>query len=295
MFYKEGVKDRFESEGLQVMTLKTETLHFFFKLLYQESGLVLDDSKQYLIESRLEPIAIQEGFASIDALGYKLMQKTDVPLRQKVVEAMTTNETSFFRDQKPFECLRDEIFPELLKTKAAQKRIRIWCAACSTGQEPYSIAMLLCEMASAFEGWQIEIVASDISEPVLLKARSGRYSQHEVQRGLPTPFLLRYFEKSNGMWAIRDQLKKFVSFRKINLLSDFSSIDAMDVIFLRNILIYFDKKTKQGVLMRMTNILSPSGIFLIGASESLIGMETKLVFMGSKGRNYYKMGSHDQI
>ena len=148
--------------------------------------MVLDESKQYLVETRLEPVAAQEGFLSIDALGNALRQKGDPLLRQKVVDAMTTNETSFFRDQKPFTSLKEEILPELMNTKA-DKKIRIWCAASSSGQEPYSIAMILSDMAEELKGWRVRILATDISEPILNQARKGVYSQHEVQRGLPMP------------------------------------------------------------------------------------------------------------
>ncbi len=270
------------------MALKLEILDYFYKLLRKESGLVLDASKQYLIETRLEPIVMHEGFTSIEALGRKLMHNDDTLLRQKVVDAMTTNETSFFRDQKPFDILKSEILPEILKAKEDEKRIRIWCAASSTGQEPYSIGILLNEMARALRGWDIEIIATDISEPVLKKARIGMYSLYEVQRGLPPHYLDKYFEKSNGMWCIHDAVRKLVSFRKINLLSDFGALGTMDIIFCRNILIYFDKETKERVLDRMRNLLSPSGYVLLGASETLLGMESKFVGVGSTGRHFYK-------
>ncbi|MBN4053206.1 protein-glutamate O-methyltransferase CheR [bacterium AH-315-L15] len=264
------------------------TLEFFFQLLHRESGLVLDESKQYLIETRLEPLAVQEGFASIEALGKALKQNTNPLLRQKVVDAMTTNETSFFRDRRPFDAMKEEILPTLIKAKAENKKIRIWCAASSSGQEPYSIAMLLCEMGIELKGWHVRILATDIADTVLKKARSGTYSQHEIQRGLPTPYLLRYFDQKNSMWVIRDSVKKFIEFRQINLLSSFSSIGPVDVIFCRNILIYFDKKTKEDVLNRMADVLSPSGILFMGISETLIGMGTRLVCIGGKQGSYYK-------
>ncbi|MBN4054176.1 protein-glutamate O-methyltransferase CheR [Nitrospira defluvii] len=269
------------------MILTKGTLEFFFQLLHKESGLVLDESKQYLIETRLEPIAAQEGFLSIDALGSVLKHRNDPLLRQKVVDAMTTNETSFFRDQKPFTSLKEEILPELMNTKA-DKKIRIWCAASSSGQEPYSIAMILCDMAKALAGWQVRILATDISEPILSRAREGVYSQHEVQRGLPMPYLLRYFEQVDSMWALKASVKEFVEFQKLNLLSKFSSMGTVDVIFCRNILIYFDKETKEDILNRMAEVLSPTGVLFLGAAETLVGMGTKLVSIGTKMGVHYK-------
>lgn len=275
-------------ENKEKESLRTGTLQFFFELLHKESGLVLDASKQYLIETRLAPIAIQEGFSSIEGLCRKLMQNDNPFLKEKVVDAMTTNETSFFRDQTPFLHLKDDVLPALLKRKAADKRIRIWSAASSSGQEPYSIALLLCDIASDLSGWEIEVIATDISERILNKARLGIYSQYEVQRGLSVSYLERYFDKTNGAWRIKDKVKAFVSFKKVNLLSDFSSIGIVDVIFCRNILIYFDKSTKSCVLQRMMKRLAPSGYLFLGGAETLLGFESQFDCNGNKGGHYYR-------
>lgn len=227
------------------MVLSKDILEFFFDLLYRESGLVLDESKTYLLEARLEPLAIQEGFPSIAVLGQNMMRRPNSILRQKVVDAMTTNETSFFRDMTPFTIMKETILPELLKTNQASKKIRIWCAASSTGQEPYSLAMGLAEMSPKLLGWDVKIMASDICERVLMKARAGIYSQHEVQRGLPMPLLIRFFEQSGTNWKIKADVKRYVEYQKLNLLTSFSRIGPFDVIFCRNILIYFDAVTKK--------------------------------------------------
>ncbi len=271
--------------------LTQEILKFFFDLLYRESGLVLDESKKYLIEARLEPLAVQEGFPTIAVLGQNMMRRPNPILRQKVVDAMTTNETSFFRDQTPFTIMKETILPELIKRKAAQRRIRIWCAASSTGQEPYSIAMGLSEMKSGLFGWDVNIMASDICERVLAKARAGIYSQHEVQRGLPTPLLIQFFEQSGVNWKIKEDVKKYVDYRKLNLLTGISGIGPFDVIFCRNILIYFDDITKKKVLDQMVRVLAPGGVLFLGGSETLLRTVTRMTRVGMSRGSYYKMAA----
>ncbi|MFQ5597161.1 MAG: CheR family methyltransferase [Nitrospiria bacterium] len=265
-----------------------QTLEFFFKLLKNESGLVLDASKKYLLETRLEPIVAQEGFSSIEDLGVHLMEKRDPILREKVVDATTTNETSFFRDKHPFETLKEVILPALIKTNKRTRQLRIWCAASSTGQEPYSIAMFLSDMAMQFRGWDIQILATDISDRVLKKAEEGMYSQHEIQRGLPTPYLLRYFDKLGMRWKIKDAVKRMVTFKKLNLLSNFSSIGLVDIIFCRNILIYLDRKTKHNVVKRMTQLLSAEGVLFLGSTEMLLDFGDRLICVGSRRSRYFQ-------
>ncbi len=268
--------------------VSNDILQFFFSLLYQESGLLLDESKRYLIETRLEPVAAQEGFASIDALGKKLMERNDALLRQTVVDAMTTNETSFFRDKSHFEILRDEIIPRLIQSNEKTKKIRIWCAACSTGQEPYSIGIHLKEIGVKLKDWDIQILATDISEPVLSQARLGVYSQHEVQRGLSAPQLLRYFSKEGLAWKISSEIRNMVQFRKLNLLADLSSVGTSDIIFCRNILIYFDLKTKKNVINKLFDLLNLGGSLFLGGSEAFMGIKTSLVRVEAKKACYYK-------
>ncbi len=271
--------------------LTQEILKFFFDLLYRESGLVLDESKKYLIEARLEPLAVQEGFPTIAALGQNMIRRPNPVLRQKVVDAMTTNETSFFRDQTPFTIMKETVLPELIKRKSGQRMIRIWCAASSTGQEPYSIAMGLSEMGPKLFGWDVKIMASDICEKVLNKARMGVYSQHEVQRGLPMPMLIRFFEQSGTNWKIKADVKKYVEYRKLNLLTGISKIGPFDVIFCRNILIYFDEMTKKKVLDQMVRVLTPGGILFLGGSETLLRTVTSMTRVGMSRGSYYKMAS----
>ncbi len=244
--------------------------------LHRSSGLLMEPSKRYLVESRVMPIVRRERLSSLDEL-VALLQKGQSPkLAKDVVEAMTINETYFFRDKTPFDQFRAVILPHLLAGRAAERRIRIWSAAASTGQEAYSLAMILEDFAAKLAGWKIEIIGTDLAEGVLDKARKGIYSQFEVQRGLPTPYLLRHFNQIGDAWQISEPLRNKISFRHLNLLSDFSSLGRFDAILCRNVLIYFDALRKTDILTRMTRQLAPDGILMLGASESLIGLKTDL-------------------
>jgi chemotaxis protein methyltransferase CheR len=242
------------------------------KLLRERSGLVLSADKQYLVESRLLPLARKIGAAHLADLVVRLKAPGAEPLIVDVVEAMTTNESFFFRDKIPFEHFREHMLPSLLKARAAQRRLRIWCAAASTGQEPYSLAMILKEMALQVAGWRIEIIATDLSNEVLEKARAGLYSQFEVQRGLPIQMLMKYFSQAGETWQISPEIKAMVQYRPLNLLSDFAHLGGFDVVFCRNVLIYFDQETKIGVLERVARITEPDGFLVLGAAETVVGL-----------------------
>jgi chemotaxis protein methyltransferase CheR len=241
------------------------------KLLKQRSGLTLSAEKQYLVESRLMPLAQRAGLADLAALVRKLRSGDEAAIVD-VVEAMTTNETFFFRDKIPFEHFRTFIMPSLLATRARHKRIRIWCAAASTGQEPYSFAMALKEMGRQIEDFRIEIVATDISLEVLEKAKAGIYSQFEVQRGLPIHMLLKYFTQSGEMWQLSPDIRAMVQFRPLNLLADFSKNGIFDLVVCRNVLIYFDQETKIDVIDRLARVVAPDGHLILGAAETTIGL-----------------------
>ena len=223
------------------------------KLLKDHSGLDLSADKQYLIESRLLPLSRKSGLPGISELVQK-MKAGSPALVAQVVEAMTTNETFFFRDKVPFDHFRDSIMPEILKARAARKSIRIWCAAGSTGQEPYSLAMCLKEMSAALAGWRVEIIATDLSQEVLEKSKAGIYSQFEVQRGLPIQLLVKYFKQNGELWQINPEIRAMVQHRQLNLLHDFSQLGTFDVIFCRNVLIYFDQDTKINIFDRLARI-----------------------------------------
>ena len=241
------------------------------KFLKERSGLDLSPDKQYLVESRLLPLARKASLPGISDLVLKI-RNGDGRLATDVVEAMTTNETFFFRDRIPFDHLRDSIVPGLIKARAARKSLRIWSAASSTGQEPYSIAMCLKEMGAALVGWRIEIVATDLSQDVLEKCKTGIYSQFEVQRGLPIQLLMKYFTQSSDVWQLNADVRSMVQFRQLNLLQDFSHLGTFDVIFCRNVLIYFDQDTKAMIFERLAKGLEADGTLLLGAAESVVGI-----------------------
>ena len=241
------------------------------KLLKDQSGLDLSADKQYLIESRLMPLSRKAGLAGIPELVQK-MKAGSTSLVAQVVEAMTTNETFFFRDKIPFDHFRQSIMPEIMKVRAARKSIRIWCAAGSTGQEPYSLAMCLKEMDSQLAGWRVEIIATDLSQEVLEKSKTGLYSQFEVQRGLPIQLLVKYFKQNGEFWQINPDIRAMVQHRQLNLLQDFSHLSTFDVIFCRNVLIYFDQDTKINIFSRLCKIMEPDGFLVLGAAETVVGL-----------------------
>ena len=243
---------------------------FLRKLLRERSGLDLSADTQYLVESRLIPLARRAGLPGIAELVAKVKSGSD-GLTSEVVEAMTTNETFFFRDKIPFDHLRETILPALLQARASRRSLRIWSAACSTGQEPYSIAMCVREFA-ALAGWRIEIVATDLSQGVLEKARAGIFSQFEVQRGLPIQMLVKYFTQVGELWQLNANIRGMVQHRQLNLLQDFSHLGTFDVVFCRNVLIYFDQDTKAGIFERVAKVLEPDGVLVLGAAESVVGI-----------------------
>jgi chemotaxis protein methyltransferase CheR len=241
------------------------------KLLKERSGLDLSADKQYLVESRLVPLARRVGLAGIAELVQKMKGGADA-LIVDVVEAMTTNETFFFRDKIPFDHMRETVLPLLTKARANRRSLRIWSAASSTGQEPYSIAMLLKETGQALAGWRTEIVASDLSQGVLEKSKAGLFSQFEVQRGLPIQLLVKYFTQVGELWQLNADIRGMVQHRQLNLLQDFSQVGMFDVIFCRNVLIYFDQDTKAAVFERLVKQLEPDGMLMLGAAESVVGI-----------------------
>lgn len=242
------------------------------QFLKARSGLVLSNEKQYLIESRLLPVARKAGLQSIAALVAKLKEPRETALAEAVVEAMTTNESFFYRDKTPFEHFTQVMMPELIKSRASQKKIRIWCAAASTGQEPYTLAMCLKEMEPRIAGWRIEIIGTDISNEVLDRAKAGTYTQFEVQRGLPIQMLLKYFTQAGESWTIAPQLRSMVQWKKFNLLESFASLGQFDIVFCRNVLIYFDQQTKVDILGRISKIMAPDGYLVLGAAETVVGL-----------------------
>jgi chemotaxis protein methyltransferase CheR len=238
-------------------------------LLKRRSGLMLGADKQYLVESRLGPLIRKGGHGSITGIVQKMMCGDEAVIVE-VVEAMTTNETYFFRDRVPFDHFRDLVLPELLQSRQARRSLRIWCAGSSTGQEPYSLAIYLKQ--ADLTNWRIEIVAADISREAVERARTGLFTQFEVQRGLPIQMLMRYFSQEGDFWRIDDELREMVQHRQLNLIDDFSDLGTFDLIYCRNVLIYFDRATKQNIFARLHSALEPDGFLALGSAETVFGL-----------------------
>lgn len=240
--------------------------------LKERSGLVLAAEKQYLAESRLLPVARRHGMSTLAELIARLKTRAHPTLAGEVVDAMTTNETFFFRDKLPFDQVRDSVLPALLAARAREKRIRIWCTAASTGQEPYSLAMILKAMGAALDGFRVDILATDLVADVIERAKAGIYSQFEVQRGLPIQLLLKHFTQVGEAWQIAPDVRAMVQFRPLNLLSDFTPLGRFDLVFCRNVLIYFDQAAKVQVLERIARQMPDDGYLVLGAAETVIGL-----------------------
>jgi chemotaxis protein methyltransferase CheR len=249
------------------VTLDPSAFERIRKLVYERTAIVLDPGKEYLVESRLMPIARVHGHVDVNDL-CKRLDGASAALIAEVVEAMTTNETSFFRDHHPFEALKKTILPELLALRAQQRKLRVWCAACSSGQEPYSLAILLAESFPQLASWDVRIDATDVAKAVLARARAGRYRQIEVNRGLSSGLLLKYFNRDGLEWEVKPELKRLVRFQELNLIERWPALERYDLILLRNVLIYFDQQTKQTILAKMRGQLAGDGYLLLGGSET---------------------------
>ena len=254
--------------------MTTNGFTYLQQLLLEHAGILLEAEKKYLAEARLSPLATQEAFETIDALLDAVQAGADAGLlERKVIEAMTNSETSFFRDLHPFEALRTAIIPELIAKRSAERTLTIWSAATASGQEPYSLAMLLREHFPQLVGWKVTLIASDISESMLSRARAGAYSQIEINRGLPAPLLVKYFRRIDGEWQIAEELRRAIDFRRVNLTTAWPFLPTMDIILMRNVLIYFDVPTKKAVLARVRRQLKPGGYLMLGGGESTMSLD----------------------
>ena len=257
---------------------------FICQILRERSGLVLTNDKAYLLESRLLPVARKWKLATFDDLVRVIRAKMDETVIRDVVEAMTTNESFFFRDTKPFEQFKALVLPAMLKNRAAGRVIRIWSAACSSGQEAYSLAMMLAEMEAQLAGWKIEIVGTDLSTEILTRAKEGMYSQFEVQRGLPITMLVKYFAQIGDRWQINAKIRNMVQYREFNLLHDPAPLGRFDVVFCRNVLIYFDQPTKSRVLSSVAKTMPEDGFLFLGGAETVLGITDKFQMVpGQRG------------
>jgi chemotaxis protein methyltransferase CheR len=261
------------------MTVAPTDFEYISTMVRERSAIVLEHGKEYLIEARLLPLARTRGTATVAELVHELRREPTGPLRDLVVEAMTTNETSFFRDAHPFTALSDRILPDLVRARSGERQLSIWCAACSSGQEPYSVAMLVHDIIGADPSWRVRLLATDLSPAMLARTRAGRYTQFEVNRGLPANFLVRHFRKQGLEWQIEEPIRRMVETRLVNLDLELAGIPPMDIIFMRNVLIYFDMPTKKELLRRVRESLRDDGYFFLGGAETTMGIDPQLVSM----------------
>ncbi|MCI0539743.1 MAG: protein-glutamate O-methyltransferase CheR [Verrucomicrobiales bacterium] len=253
--------------------MTTADFDYIRNFVRDQAAIVLEPGKEYLVESRLHSLARKENFASLDSLIRQLRTQPNNGLHRKMVDAMTTNETSFFRDIHPFEAMKKSILPELLARRAQERQLHFWCGAASTGQEPYSLLMLIAEHFPELLKWDFKFVATDLCGEVLARARVGRFSQLEVNRGLPATLLVKYFVRQGAEWEIREDLRRRVDFREMNLVKDWLWMPPQDIVFLRNVLIYFNVETKRAILAKVRRLLRPGGYLLLGGAETTFNVD----------------------
>jgi chemotaxis protein methyltransferase CheR len=262
---------------------------FVCKLLLERSAIVLEPGKEYLVENRLAPIVRKLELASITDLVERLQAPGSNGLLVQIVEALVTTETTFFRDPHPFESLRKTVLPDLISRRANERTLMIWCAASSTGQEPYSVAMLLREHFPQLRSWKVGLLATDLSREVLGRARAGTYNQIEVNRGLPAPLLVKYFQQQGTQWQLKQEIRDLVEFREMNLAQPWPFLPRMDLILNRNVMIYFDVETKKSILGRMARLLRPDAYLLLGGSETTFNLDDSFQRVEPLKAGFYRL------
>jgi chemotaxis protein methyltransferase CheR len=270
-----------------------QSFDVFAALLRSNSGLAIGPDKAYLLETRLAPIIRRERLHDLDALAEQLRKSAATSLAREVVEAMTTNESFFFRDDKPFTHVRTHALPRLHAARQAGAKLRMWSAAASTGQEAYSLAMIVAENRAALGARQVEIVGTDLAREPLARARAGVYTQFEIQRGLPMQMLVKYFKKDEAQWRLADTIRNMAEFREWNLLGDLTPLGRFDIVFCRNVLIYFDQPTKTRVLEAIARQLAPDGVLYLGGAETVLGLTDHFVACADE-RGVYELASADR-
>jgi len=256
------------------MKIMSKDFEFVTEFAMRKAALVIEKGKEYLVESRFAPLARQHGCSSLEEYVAKLRIESSLSeMHREAIDALTTNETFFFRDFKPYEMLRKDVLPELIEKCRSARRLNIWSAACSTGQEPYSLAMLLSEHFPELETWDVSIYATDLSPTVLDQAKSGTYNQFEVNRGLPAPLLFKYFDSENKRWQIKKSIRDKVTFKEMNLIQAWPILPSMDLVLIRNVLIYFNITTKQTILKKLRACMRPHGKLLLGSSETTVNLD----------------------
>jgi chemotaxis protein methyltransferase CheR len=277
------------------MSLSRASFEFVRTALRQRSGHHLEDDKVYLVVTRLLPVARRHGFESVEDLVLRLRSRGNEMLLREMVEAMTINETFFFRDGQPFEVLRQTVLPELVRRRAEVRSLNIWSAACSSGQEPYSMAILLRQHFPALSGWNVRLIASDLSGAMLERARRGWYSELETSRGLSPELLEVYFQKQGVSWQIRDDLRRMVEFLSINLSGAWPELPSLDLVLLRNVLIYFDLPTKQLILDRVRRVLKPDGYLLLGGAETTHNLDDGFILVSLGPVSFFRLRSSANV
>jgi chemotaxis protein methyltransferase CheR len=270
--------------------ISTSNCDYVRTFVAEQAGIVLDEGKGYLVESRLLPIARKRGVASTDELVSQLRLSGDPDLRLAIVEAMTTNETTFFRDVEPFEALKHSVIPDLIERRRSTRTLRIWCGASSTGQEPYSLMMLLREHFPELATWNISHTATDLSDEVLARARAGRFSRLEVNRGLPAAYLVKYFDKDATEWVIKPAIRNAVKFDRLNLIKTWPLRGPFDLVMLRNVMIYFDGTTKKQILDGVRRLLAPDAYLFLGSAETTIGIHDAFERQTWQRTGFYRLG-----
>jgi chemotaxis protein methyltransferase CheR len=271
------------------MSIDHQEFSYIRELVHHNSGMMLESGKEYLVEARLQPLAESAGFESVRELIERLRSTVQGLIHSRVVEALTTNETSFFRDQEPFNTFQRTIVPRLIERRRAERTLNVWSAACSTGQEPYTIAIVLREYFPNLTQWRCQISASDIATKVIARARAGSYSQVEINRGMPAHLLLRYFERDKLNWSVRDEIRAMIDFFTLNLTRPWPALATMDVIFMRNVMIYFDLETKRQILAAALRQLQPDGYLLLGNAETTLGIEDRFERLPDGGTGWYRL------
>jgi chemotaxis protein methyltransferase CheR len=274
---------------MSTTTLTPDAISFVCSTVRDRSAIELDSGKSYLIEARLGSVARDNGFASIADLIQAVRGKRRPDLESRLVEAMTTNETSFFRDIHPFEVLRTKLLPELRVKNAATRTLNIWSAACSTGQEIYSVAMHLREHFAELPAWKVQLIGTDLSDDVLARARAAKYSQIEVNRGLSATLLVKYFQRDGMHWQLRPELRNMVTFTKLNLIERWPSLPSMDIVFLRNVLIYFSPETKRAILEKVRKVMAPHAVLFLGAAETTMGLDASFERVQIDNSVFYRL------
>lgn len=267
--------------------MTTRDFDYIRDLLYSQGAVVLDEGKDYLVESRLLPLVREHQLDSLEELVHRLRSQPLNGLHTTVFEAMLTGESSFFRDHHPFEALRKSVLPELIERRRDERSLVIWCAACSTGQEPYSIALLIREHFPQLDSWDVRLIATDISGEALARARAGRFNRIEVSRGLPVQLLVKYFEQDKQDWVIKDDVRRMIEFRQMNLAVPWPPLPQADLVFLRNVMIYFDVPTKRAILQRVRSVLRPGGYLTLGGAESTLNLDDSFTRVWFERAGYY--------